>query len=216
MSGFAVFLLFASLPFVFVTLFAVMRLIDSIVEHRRPPLAALILWGIGVLLLLVSIGLAILSGYFNLHLYLFGKGVYLWQSILLTLMAPCLLFGGLLLAVRKVLSFKTLILGVLLSGWLFMILLVGWFIHGDVVYTEISSPSSAGPVHELVVEEKSWFMIGEGVIYEKVSPCFMRQLDEYVLDDGWCPMHEGYCAFTWYEDGFIINCQPEEKIKYIS
>ncbi len=208
------FLTVATVPAWIVAGCAVARLIDAVTERRRPRLGALILMGIGGLLLVVAIVLAVLAGKFNLHLYWLGTGLHEWMLYICAFMAFFLLFGCLLVAVRKVLSFKTLIFGVLLGGGMLVVLFGVFLARGDAVYTEISSPPSAGPVHELVVEEKSWFMIGEGVVYEKVSPCFMRRLDDYVLDDGFRPMYYGLCDFEWYEDGFIIECQPDEKIKY--
>ena len=211
----AIFLTFLCWPPAVLAWKAFLGVVDCVEQKKRPPLGALILLGMGGLLLVVVILLAVLAGAYNLHLYLLGLGLYRWMFDLCTLMAVCLLFGGLLVAVRRVLSFKTLILGVLLAVWMSMAFLVIAFAYGDVVYTEISSPPSAGKVHELVIEERGRFMIGEGVADEKVSPCFMRRLDSYGIDDGICHMH-GLRDFAWYEDGFIIDCHPDEKIKYAS
>jgi hypothetical protein len=75
---------------------AFLGVVDCVEQKKRPPLGALILLGMGGLLLVVVILLAVLAGAYNLHLYLLGLGLYRWKFDLCTLMAVSLLFGGLL------------------------------------------------------------------------------------------------------------------------
>ena len=89
------------------------------------------------------------------------------------------------------------------------------FASADYSYTEITSPASVGESHELLFEEKSYFMGGVGTVYEKVSPCFMKKLGDYVLDDGITYVHDGYCHFEWREDGFTLHYETEAEFEYL-
>ena len=208
------FLLF--IPFLIVAVCAVLGLIRSARTRHRPPLAALILFGVGVLLLLVSAVLFILGQFANLHLFLRGLGLYQWQFILRILIIPCLLFGGLFVAVRKVLCWRTLVYCSLLCVWFFLFSAGSLFLRADAVYTEVSSPASVGEVHDLVFEERSFFASGTGYVYEKVSPCFMRKIGGYTTDDGCTPVAHRSCSFVWQEDGFTMKHQREEEFRYVS
>lgn len=202
---------FVLLPALAVLFGALRGLASAIAEHRRPPLGALILSGMGVVLLLCSLALSLLAEHFQLYFYWLGMGLRQWQFCLRVLLASCLLFGGLLFAVRRVLSWKTLVLGVLLGGWLFVLSLGMLFMQGEVYYTEMTSPEKGGEVHELVFEEVSFLMGGNGTVYEKVSPCFMKKLGNYVNDDGLCTVYHDYCDFEWREDGFTMSVPGLER-----
>ncbi len=208
------FLLF--IPFLIVLAGAVWGVIRAVKARRRPPIVALILFAVGVFLLALSVTLALLGSCANLHLYLFGLGLYQWQFILRTVIIPLLLFGGLFIAVKKVLCVRTLLYCVLLCGWFFLFSLGSLFMRYDAVYTEVDSPASVGEVHELVFEEKNWLLAGEGTVYEKLSPCFMREIGTYQTDDGQMPVAQRSCSFEWREDGFTMRHQQTEKFRYLS
>jgi hypothetical protein len=193
---------------------AVWGIIRRILARKCPRLGGLILVGGGVLLLLCSLVLTLLAKRFNLHLYLCGKGLYEWQFALRLAMIFCLVWGGFLLAVEKVWRLRSLVCAVLLGGWLFLTIGFLTFCHYDTVYTEISSPASAGEVHELVFEEKSWLFGGSGAVYERVSPCFMSKLGDYPTDDGCQYVAHGSCRFLWREDGFTMKYRFEANIQY--
>jgi hypothetical protein len=86
--------------------------------------------------------------------------------------------------------------------------------QAEAVYTEVSSPASAGEVHELVFEEKSWLFGGSGAVYERVSPCFMSKLGDYPTDDGCQYVAHGSCRFLWREDGFTMKYRFVANIRY--
>ncbi|MBQ3508335.1 MAG: hypothetical protein IJA91_07285 [Clostridia bacterium] len=210
-------LLLLFIPFAVVMAGTVLGLIRDVKTHRHPPVAALILLGIGVLLLLGSLTLSLLGSVFNLHLFLFGKGLFQWQFLLRTVFIPLLLFGGLFVAVKKVLCWKTLIYCTLLCAWFFLFSAASLFLRADVIYTEISSPASAGTTHELVFEEKSLLLAGEGAVYEKISPCFMKKLGRYPTDDGFAAVASKTVRFTWAETGFtLIDGKNETNFQYIT
>jgi hypothetical protein len=194
---------------------AFLGVVDCVEQKKRPRLGGLILFGLGLFLLLCSLALTLLAKRFNLHLYLCGKGLYEWQFALRLAMIFCLVWGGFLLAVEKVWRLRSLVCAVLLGGWLFLTIGFLTFGHYDTVYTEISSPASAGKVHELVFEEKSWLFGGSGAVYERVSPCFMSKLGDYPTDDDGCQyVASGSCRFLWREDGFTMKYRFEADIRY--
>ncbi len=210
-------LLLLFIPFVIVATGAVLGFIRHVKAHNRPPVAALVLIGIGMLLLLGSLILSFLATVFNLHLFLFGMGLFQWQFLLRTLFIPLLLFGGLFVAVKKVLCWKTLIYCTLLCAWFILFSIASLFLRADVVYTEISSPASVGTTHELIFEEKSWLLSGEGTVYEKTSPCFMKKLGRYPTDDGYAAVANKTARFTWEKAGFtLIEGKNETKFQYVN
>ena len=210
-------LLLLFIPFVIVAVGTVLGFIRHVREHSRPPVAALILLGIGGLLLCISLTLFILGNGFNLHFFLLGMGLFQWQFLLRTILIPLLLFGGLFVAVRKVLCWKTLIYCVFLCTWFFLFSLASLFLRADVVYTEITSPPTVGAIHELVFEEKSWLMSGEGIAYEKVSPCFMKKLGHYKTDDGYATVANQAADFKWRSTGFtLIDEKAETDFLYLT
>ena len=211
-----VILCFLFIPFVLVSVLAVLGAIRAVKTHRRPPIAAWILCGVGVLLLLVSVTLFFLEQLANLHLFLLGLGLYQWQFVLRTVIIPCLLFGGLFLAVRKVLCWKTLVYCSLLCLWFFLFSASSLLFRTDVIYTEMTSPASVGEVHDLVFEEKSGDLAGEGVVYEKVSPCFMKKIGSYTTRAGATPVARRTCSFVWRKDGFTMSHQQKEEFFYVS
>lgn len=194
---------------------AVWGIIRRILARKCPRLGGLILVGGGVLLLLLSLYLSHLETDRNLHLYVGGRGLYEWQKIIRTLMAACLAAGCVLLAVKKVRSLRTLVVFLLAGVWFCMCAACLLFMQAEAVYTEVSSPASAGEVHELVFEEKSWLFGGSGAVYERVSPCFVKKLGDYTTDDGSCPVAGGVCDFTWKETGFSMHYQFEASFSYL-
>ena len=193
---------------------AVCGLIRCIRHRRRPPIVTLVFLGLGGLGLLGLIILSVmeLSG---LYLYLYGMGSSQWADSLTFFTVPFLLFGGLFMAMKKLLSWKTLAAGLALSLVLFLCGVVYLFGGATYYYTEITSPASVGESHELVFEEASGFMTGTGTVYEKVSPHFMVKLGDYVLDDGITYVHDGFCHFEWREDGFTLHYGTEAEFEYL-
>ena len=193
---------------------AVCGLIRCIRHRRRPPIVTLVFLGLGGLGLLGLIILSVmeLSG---LYLYLYGMGSSQWADYLTFFTVPFLLFGGLFMAMKKLLSWKTLAAGLALSLALFLCGVVYLFGGATYYYTEITSPASVGESHELVFEEASGFMTGTGTVYEKVSPHFMVKLGDYVLDDGYPYVSSGAYRFDWREDGFTLNYGTEAEFEYL-
>jgi hypothetical protein len=203
------------IPFIAVPIGAVWGLIRCIRNRRRPAVLTLIFLGVGGMGLLCIGALSALETWGNLYFYLWGAGSLHWKDYLELLTLPLLLFGGLFLAMEKILSWKTLGLGLALGTVLFFYGGACLFASADYSYTEITSPASVGESHELLFEEKSYFMGGVGTVYEKVSPCFMKKLGDYVLDDGITYVHDGYCHFEWREDGFTLHYGTEAEFEYL-
>ena len=195
---------------------AVWGLIRCIRNRRRPAVLTLILLGLGGTGLLCLVALSALETWGNLYFYLWGAGSLHWKDYLELLTLPLLLFGCLFLAMEKILSWKTLGLGLALGTVLFFYGGVCLFASADYSYTEITSPASVGESHELLFEEKSYFMGGVGTVYEKVSPHFMVKLGDYVLDDGITYVHDGFCHFDWREDGFTLDYGWKEEFTYLT
>lgn len=193
---------------------AVCGLIRCIRHRRRPPIVTLVFLGLGGLGLLGLIILSVmkLSG---LYLYLYGMGSSQWADSLTFFTVPFLLFGGLFMAMKKLLSWKTLAAGLALSLALFLCGVVYLLGGATYYYTEITSPASVGESHELVFEEASGFMTGTGTVYEKVSPHFMVKLGDYVLDDGYPYVSSGAYRFDWREDGFTLHYGTEAEFEYL-
>lgn len=200
---FAVSFLLLLFPLVAIPIWACVRLVMYIRAHRRPPVVSLVLLGLGGVMLVARMILSLLANYANLHLYLFGRGLYYWDNYLLAGILVLLSLGGLIFAVGRVCSLKTLTLGVLLCGFLFFSIMVFWFSRYDTRYTEVVSPAQAGEAHELVFEEKSWLFAGETAVYERVSPCFMKKLGDYPCHDG--SPNVDFCDFAWRADGFTMS-----------
>ena len=194
---------------------AVWGLIRCIRNRRRPAVLTLILLGVGGMGLLCIGALSALETWGNLYFYLWGAGSLHWKDFLEFLTLPLLLFGCLFLAMDKILSWKTLMLGLVLGTVLLFYGGACLFASADYSYTEITSPASVGESHELLFEEKSYFMGGVGTVYEKVSPCFMKKLGDYVLDDGITYVHDGFCHFEWREDGFTLHYGTEAEFEYL-
>lgn len=194
---------------------AVWGLIRCIRNRRRPAVLTLIFLGLGGTGLLCLAVLSALESWGNLYFYLWGAGSLHWKDYLELLTPPLLLFGGLFLAMDKILSWKTLGLGLALGTVLLFYGGARLFASADYSYTEITSPASVGESHELLFEEKSFFMGGVGTVYEKVSPCFMKKLGDYVLDDGITYVHDGFCHFEWREDGFTLHYGTEAEFEYL-
>lgn len=195
---------------------AVWGLIRCIRNRRRPAVLTLILLGLGGMGLICIVALSALEQLGNLYFYVWGVGSSQWKDFLEFLTVPLLLFGGLFLAMDKILSWKTLMLGLVLGTVLFFYGGACLFASADYSYTEITSPASVGESHELLFEEKSYFMGGVGTVYEKVSPCFMKKLGDYVLDDGFPYVREGCCHFVWREDGFTLQYGMEADFSYLN
>jgi hypothetical protein len=195
---------------------AVWGLIRCIRNRRLPAVLTLILLGLGGMGLLCIVALSALEQFGNLYFYVWGVGSSQWKDFLEFLTVPLLLFGGLFLAMEKILSWKTLGLGLALGTVLFFYGGACLFASADYSYTEITSPASVGESHELLFEEKSYFMGGVGTVYEKVSPCFMKKLGDYVLDDGITYVHDGFCHFEWREDGFTLQYGMEADFSYLN
>ena len=195
---------------------AVWGLIRCIRNRRPPAVLTLILLGLGGTGLLCLAVLSALESWENLYFYLWGAGSLYWKGYLELLTLPLLLFGCLFLAMEKILSWKTLWLGLALGTVLFVYGGACLFASADYSYTEITSPASVGESHELLFEEKSYFMGGVGTVYEKVSPCFMKKLGDYVLDDGITYVHDGFCHFEWREDGFTLDYGWKEEFTYLT
>ena len=193
---------------------AVCGLIRCIRHRRRPPIVTLVFLGLGGLGLLGLIILSVmeLSG---LYLYLYGMGSSQWADSLTFFTVPFLLFGGLFMAMKKLLSWKTLAAGLALSLALFLCGVVYLFGGATYYYTEITSPASVGEPHELVFEEASGFMTGTGTVYEKVSPHFMVKLGDYMLDDGYPYVSSGAYRFDWWEDGFTLDYGAKAEFTYL-
>ena len=193
---------------------AVCGLIRCIRNRRRPPIVTLVFLGLGGLGLLGLIILSVmeLSG---LYLYLYGMGSSQWADSLTFFTVPFLLFGGLFMAMKKLLSWKTLAAGLALGLVLFLYGGACLFASADYYYTEITSPASVGESHELLFEEKSYFMGGVGTVYEKVSPHFMVKLGDYVLDDGYPYVSNGAYRFDWREDGFTLDYGAKAEFTYL-
>ena len=193
---------------------AVCGLIRCIRHRRRPPMVTLVFLGLGGLGLLGLIILSVmeLSG---LYLYLYGMGSSQWADSLTFFTVPFLLFGGLFMAMKKLLSWKTLAAGLALSLALFLCGVVYLFGGATYYYTEITSPASVGESRELVFEEASGFMTGTGTVYEKVSPHFMVKLGDYVLDDGYPYVSSGAYRFDWREDGFTLDYGAKAEFTYL-
>ena len=194
---------------------AVCGLIRCIRHRRRPPIVTLVFLGLGSVGLLGLIILSVmeLSG---LYLYLYGMGSSQWADSLTFFTVPFLLFGGLFMAMKKLLSWKTLAAGLALSLALFLCGVVYLFGGATYYYTEITSPASVGESHELVFEEASGFMTGTGTVYEKVSPHFMVKLGDYVLDDGYPYVSSGAYRFDWREDGFTLDYGWKAEFTYLT
>ena len=195
---------------------AVWGLIRCIRNRRRPAVLTLIFLGLGGTGLLCIVTLSALESWGNLYFYLWGAGSLHWKDYLELLTLPLLLFGCLFLAMEKILSWKTLGLGLALGTVLFFYGGACLFASADYSYTEITSPASVGESHELLFEEKSYFMGGVGTVYEKVSPCFMKKLGDYVLDDGITYVHDGFCHFDWREDGFTLDYGWKAEFTYLT
>ena len=193
---------------------AVCGLIRCIRHRRRPPIVTLVFLGLGSVGLLGLIILSVmeLSG---LYLYLYGMGSSQWADSLTFFTVPFLLFGGLFMAMKKLLSWKTLAAGLALSLALFLCGVVYLFGGATYYYTEITSPASVGEPHELVFEEASGFMTGTGTVYEKVSPHFMVKLGDYMLDDGYPYVSSGAYRFDWWEDGFTLDYGAKAEFTYL-
>ena len=110
---------------------------------------------------------------------------------------------------------RMLLCGLALGLILFLYGGASLFARADYSYTEITSPASAGEPHQLLFEEKSYFMGGVGTVYEKLSPCFMKKLGDYVLDDGITYVHDGFCHFEWREDGFTLHYGTKAEFEYL-
>ena len=194
---------------------AVCGLIRCIRHRRRPAVLTLILLGLGGTGLLCLVALSALEQFGNLYLYVWGTGSSQWKDYLELLTVPLLLFGGLFMAMKKLLSWKTLAAGLALGLVLFLYGGACLFASADYYYTEITSPASVGESHELLFEEKSYFMGGVGTVYEKVSPHFMVKLGDYVLDDGYPYVSSGACRFDWREDGFTLDYGAKAEFTYL-
>ena len=195
---------------------AVCGLIRCIRHRRRPAVLTLILLGLGGTGLLCLVALSALEQFGNLYLYVWGAGSLHWKNYLELLTPPLFLFGGLFLAMDKLLSWKTLAAGLALGLVLFLYGGACLFASSDYYYTEITSPASVGEPHELLFEEKSYFMGGVGTVYEKVSPHFIVKLGDYVCDDGITYVHDGFCHFEWREDGFTLDYGAKAEFTYLS
>ena len=194
---------------------AVCGLIRCIRHRRRPAVLTLILLGLGGTGLLCLVALSALEQFGNLYLYVWGTGSSQWKDYLELLTVPLLLFGGLFMAMKKLLSWKTLAAGLALGLVLFLYGGACLFASADYYYTEITSPASVGESHELLFEEKSYFMGGVGTVYEKVSPHFMVKLGDYVLDDGYPYVSNGAYRFDWREDGFTLDYGAKAEFTYL-
>ena len=194
---------------------AVWGLIRCIRNRRRPAVLTLILLGLGCMGLLCIVALSALEQFGNLYFYVWSVGSSQWKDFLEFLTVPLLLFGCLFLAMDRLLSWKTLLCGLALGTVLFFCGVACLFASAEYSYTEMTSPASVGESHELLFEEKSYFMGGVGTVYEKVSPCFMKKLGDYVLDDGITYVHDGYCHFEWREDGFTLHYGTEAEFEYL-
>ena len=172
--------------------------------------------GVGGMGLLCLAVLSALESWGNLYFYLWGAGSLHWKDFLEFLTVPLLLFGCLFLAMDRLLSWKTLLCGLALGTVLFFYGGARLFASADYSYTEITSPASVGESHELLFEEKSYFMGGVGTVYEKVSPHFMVKLGDYVLDDGITYVHDGFCHFDWREDGFTLDYGWKAEFTYLT
>ena len=107
------------IPFIAVPVGAAWGLIRCIRNRRRPAVLTLILLGLGGMGLLCIVALSALEQFGNLYLYVWGTGSSQWKGYFELLTVPLLLFGGLFLAMDKILSWKTLMLGVILGTVLF-------------------------------------------------------------------------------------------------
>ena len=194
---------------------AVCGLIRCIRNRRRPAVLTLILLGLGGTGLLCLVALSALEQFGNLYLYVWGTGSSQWKGYLELLTVPLLLFGGLFMAMKKLLSWKTLAAGLALGLVLFLYGGACLFASADYYYTEITSPASVGEPHELLFEEKSYFMGGVGTVYEKMSPHFMVKLGDYVLDDGYPYVSNGAYRFDWREDGFTLDYGAKAEFTYL-
>ena len=194
---------------------AVFGLVRCIRNRRRPAILTLVFLGLGSLGLLCLTSLFVMERCWNLYFYLWGAGSLHWKFYLELLTVPLLLFGCLFLAMEKLLSWKTLAAGLALGLALFLYGGACLFASADYYYTEITSPASVGEPHDLMFEEKSYFMGGVGTVYEKVSPHFMVKLGDYVCDDGITYVHDGFCHFEWREDGFTLDYGMEEEFEYL-
>lgn len=194
---------------------AVFGLVRCIRNRRRPAVLTLVFLGLGSLGLLCLTVLFVMERCWNLYFYLWGAGSLHWKFYLELLTVPLLLFGCLFLAMEKLLSWKTLAAGLALGLVLFLYGGACLFASADYYYTEITSPASVGEPHDLMFEEKSYFMGGVGTVYEKVSPHFMVKLGDYVCDDGITYVHDGFCHFEWREDGFTLDYGMEEEFEYL-
>ena len=194
---------------------AVFGLVRCIRNRRRPAVLTLVFLGLGGLGLLCLTGLFVMERCWNLYFYLWGAGSLHWKFYLELLTVPLLLFGCLFLAMEKLLSWKALAAGLALGLALFLYGGACLFASADYYYTEITSPASVGEPHDLMFEEKSYFMGGVGTVYEKVSPHFMVKLGDYVCDDGITYVHDGFCHFEWREDGFTLDYGMEEEFEYL-
>ena len=194
---------------------AVFGLVRCIRNRRRPAVLTLVFLGLGSLGLLCLTVLFVMERCWNPYFYLWGAGSLHWKFYLELLTVPLLLFGCLFLAMEKLLSWKTLAAGLALGLALFLYGGACLFASADYYYTEITSPASVGEPHDLMFEEKSYFMGGVGTVYEKVSPHFMVKLGDYVCDDGITYVHDGFCHFEWREDGFTLDYGMEEEFEYL-
>ena len=193
---------------------AVCGLIRCIRNRRRPPIVTLVFLGLGGLGLLGLIILSVME-LSDLYLYLYGMGSSQWADCLSFVTLPFLLFGGLFMAMKKLLSWKTLAAGLALSLALFLCGVVFLLGGATYYYTEITSPASVGESHELVFEEASGFMTGTGTVYEKVSPHFMVKLGDYVLDDGYPYVSSSAYRFDWLEAGVTLDYGAKADATYL-
>lgn len=67
------------------------------------------------------------------------------------------------------------------------------------VMTELRSPHGD---HQIVIYEWHGTLTGNAIIYEKVSPFFMRKIDHYTTDF-LKPAADGDYTITWNKEGFI-------------
>ncbi len=192
-------------PVVLLPACMVVAIVRHIREKTRPRVVSLILLGAGLLVFLAYLALSILER-LDLYFYLGGLVSPVWRKLLTYVFPPLLGVGGVLFVVRKLRSWAC-------AGWMaalafsLVFLLIAQSFTMDYRHIEITSPASAGKCHELVfVERYHGFFDGDGTVYEKTSPFFLRRIGSYTASDFYFPVFTPEAdGIEWREDGLTIR-----------
>lgn len=166
------------------------------------PIYSVVMFVVGIVSLTLLAVIKVLE-IMNFHLY-FGiiNRDILYYSILC---ASCTLVL-ISIAVFLFKNFKhkwiSVIISVILSIIVVFFLLLVRFFISDPIYFEFTSDDGK---HSIVVEEQSWFINGDGHIYEKTSFFTMKEVGQYSTDDTYRPFSNNNYYFVWNENDFELH-----------